>query len=136
VNTKGSNLYVYDRRQRLRDAGGEPEFGETKQTRVEIRTGTTKPIVELPSLMNHLWKIEIIDIEAAEPPENDHHWKMFQDSCRYRGLHGALNILPVQIREQYEAAIMAVEDKLWRPDELWTYWPEMIAKSGLIDFED
>ncbi len=137
VNKKGSNLYVYDRRARLRKRqqdgiGDGPEYGDAKHTRVEVRTKADKPIVALPALKNRLKRIDLVDIEAAEPPEEQHHWQHFQDSCRYRGVAGALALLPDGVRDQYEAAISAVSGHLWRPDKLWGLWPEAVEKSGLL----
>ena len=137
VNKKGSNLYVYDRRERLRNlheqgVGDGPEYGDAKHTRVEVRTEPGKPITALPGLLNRLKRIDLIDIEAAEPPEEQHHWRLFQDSCRYRGLAGALNLMPDELRGQYQAAIDAASGDLWQPKKLWSFWPETIAKCGLL----
>ena len=73
-----------------------------------------------------------LDIEAATPPEELHHWKLFQDACRYRGLAGALALLPADIRAAYEAAISDASATLWRPDDLWKTWPEALNTSGLL----
>ena len=137
INKKGSNLYVYDRREHLRKlhqqgVGSGPEYGDTKHTRVEVRTKADKPIVSLPGLQNRLTGIDLIDIEAAEPPEQEHHWRLFQDSCRYRGLGGALELLPGDVREDYEAAIKAVSGELWQPERLWGLWADAVEKSGLL----
>ena len=137
VNKRGSNLYVYDRRERLRKLqeegiGDGPEYGDAKHTRVEVRTRADKPITSLGGLQNRLKRVDLIDIEAAEPPEKQHHWRLFQDSCRYRGLAAALAQLPVDVRKQYTAAIDAVSGELWQPEMLWSLWPETIHESGLL----
>lgn len=137
VNKKGSNLYVYDRKTRLQKLqeegiGAGSVFGDTKYTRVEVRTTSEKPIIALPGFQNRLKRIDLIDIEAAEPPEGEHHWKLFQDSCRYRGLAGALNLLPDGVRGLYETAVKAASENLWKPEKLWSLWPETVKKSGLL----
>ncbi len=137
VNTKGSNLYVYDRKAKLlkdleKGSVDALEFGETKLTRVEVRTSTEKPLAELSSLTNRLKKIDLIDIEAVEPPEEEHHWKMFQDSCRYRGLAGALSQLPNSLSAKYEDAITSASGQLWKPETLWGTWPQVVEGSGLL----
>ena len=137
VNKKGSNLYVYDRRTHLgkleeMGVGDGPEYGAAKHTRVEVRTKADKPITSLPGLKNRLKRIDLIDIEAAEPPEQEHHWRLFQDSCRYRGLGGALGLLPDDVRDEYEIAIKAVAGELWQLERLWVLWPEAVVKSGLL----
>jgi hypothetical protein len=138
VTSGGSNTYVYDRRQRLLDLqndgkGSGPEYGETPHTRIEFRTDSTRPVVDLPNLLNHLKKIEVFDIDALSPPEEAHHWRLFQDSCRYRGLSGALELLPEGLRQEYEDTVKTVESELWRPDKLWEKWPESLEASGLLD---
>ena len=137
VKKKGSNLYIYDRKthlQKLQEDGKGVglEYGDAKHTRIEVRVYPNKPIVDLPYLKNPLAKIDLIDIEAAQPPEEVHHWKLFQDSCRYRGLAGALNLLPNNLKGQYTDAVKAVSGELWQPNELWKTWPEVIEKSGLL----
>lgn len=128
-----NTVYVYDKKQKQLDAGLEPEYGNTPHTRVEIRTRTTKGISGLPKLMNHLKKVSIVDIEAPDPPESAHSWAQFQDACRYKGLDGALNTFPEELRSQYKAAIDAVEREIWKPKDLWGLWPETVAKSGLLE---
>jgi hypothetical protein len=132
----GSKLYVYDRRARLEklhaEGKGEPsEFGEAKYTRVEIRTEANIPIVDIPNMSNRLLKLNIFDIDAAAPPEQLHHWRLFQDSCRYRGLAGALALLPGEAKGAYKNAIM-MSEPLWRPNELWSHWPAVVNDSGLL----
>ncbi len=136
VTKGGSNLYVYDRRASLKKAHtegiGEPsQYGETKCTRVEVRTEVNAPLTAMPGMSNRLLKIDLVDIEAAVPPEQPHHWRLFQDACRYRGLAGALALLPEEVRGAYEVAVKSA-DKLWRPEELWSHWPEALTSSGLI----
>lgn len=126
-------IYIYDKRQKQLDDDLEPEYGGAPHTRVEIRTKTTKGILGLPTLMNHLKKVHLVDIEAPNPPEEVHHWKLFQNACRYKGVGGALKELPDPVSAQYKAAIAAIEKEVWQPDEIWDYWPETISKSGFQD---
>jgi hypothetical protein len=137
VNKRGSDLYVYDRKSLLHKlqaegVGAGSEFDQAKYTRVEVRAIPDKPIVQLVKLHNRLKRINLLDIEAAKPPEQPHHWKLFQDACRYRGLAGALAMLPDDVRGLYEDAVMAIETSLWQPDLLWSKWPETLARSGLL----
>jgi hypothetical protein len=135
VNKGGSKLYVYDRRALIEkmqaEGGGKPsEFGTAKYTRVEVRTEVCTPITAMAGMSNRLLKIDLFDIDAASPPEEPHHWKLFQDSCRYRGLAGALARLPLEKQRAYEAAIKSA-DPLWHPKALWGHWPEALKASGL-----
>ena len=84
VNKWGSSLYVYDRRALLEkmhaEGSGKPsEFGAAKYTRVEVRTEVNTPIATMVGMSNRLLKIDLFDIDAAAPPEEPHHWKLFQD---------------------------------------------------------
>lgn len=128
-----NTVYVYDKRQKQIDDDAEPEYGSAPHTRVEVRTKPTKHITELTTLNSQPKKVFVVDIEAPEPPEDIHHWKLFQDSCRYRGLDGALNQLSGGIREKYVDAIEAIEGEVWKPDTLWKHWPETVKKSGLLN---
>jgi hypothetical protein len=135
VRRSGSKLYVYDRRALLEkmqaEGSGKPsEFGATKYTRVEVRTEVNAPIAAMAGMSNRLLKIDLFDIDAVAPPEEPHHWKLFQDSCRYRGLAGALALLPKDKQGAYEAAIKSA-DPLWLPKALWGHWPEALKTSGL-----
>jgi hypothetical protein len=135
VNKKGSRTYVYDRRALLDKLNAEgigelSEFGGAKYTRVEVRTEVGTPITAMAHMSNRLLKIDLFDIEAAAPPEQPHHWRLFQDSCRYRGLAGALALLPEGVRSAYEAVIKSTEP-LWRATELWGHWPAALKTSGL-----
>lgn len=135
VNKGGSKLYVYDRRALLEkmqaEGTGKPsEFGATKYTRVEVRTEVNAPIAAMAGMSNRLLKIDLFDIDAVAPPEEPHHWKLFQDLCRYRGLAGALALLPKDKQGAYGAAIKSA-DPLWLPKALWGHWPEALKTSGL-----
>jgi len=135
VNKKGSRMYVYDRRallDKLNAEGiGQPsEFGNAKYTRVEVRTEVATAITAMADMSNRLLKIDLFDIEAVTPLEEPHHWRLFQDSCRYRGLAGALALLPEGVRSAYRAAITSAPP-LWRATELWGHWPAALKTSGL-----
>jgi hypothetical protein len=135
VNKKGSRTYVYDRRALLDKLNAEglgelSEFGTAKYTRVEVRTEVGTPITAMANMSNRLLKLDLFDIEAATPPEQPHHWRLFQDSCRYRGLAGALALLPEEVRSAYQATIKSAES-LWRATELWGHWPAALKTSGL-----
>ncbi len=137
IKKKGSNLYVYDRKALIEklfvEGSGQPsEFGEAPYTRIECRVKPDKPITSLPKSHNPFKKIGLIDIEAPASPEAEHHWRLFQDSCRYRGVAGALNQLPEGTRDEYQAALDAVSGDLWRPQKLWEHWEDTLTKSGVL----
>lgn len=137
VTKKGSKLYVYDRKTLLKKQQQEGQgkgspYGEAEYTRVEVRLTPEKPITKLASMHNPLTKLDLIDIEAPVPPESEHHWRLFQDSCRYRGLENALDLLPTGTREAYLAAVQAAQGQVWRPNTLWGHWSDALLKSAVM----
>ncbi|PCJ61498.1 MAG: hypothetical protein COA65_00620 [Rhodospirillaceae bacterium] len=132
---KNSDLYAYDKALQQE----EDEIGQTYQgvvhTRVEFRVKTQVPIVKLASLASPLSKLDVFDCVAVAPPEKDHNWWHFVDSCRHRGIDGALDILPDGKRKLYKAALNKSLHTMWNPEKLWSYWPDVLKKSGLLDFK-
>lgn len=134
---KGSNLYAYDRKAKLNaqtedGIGNGSVFGKAKYTRIECRLSPNKSASKLGGAYNPLKKLMLLDIEAPEPPEEPHHWELFKDSCRYRGLAGALELLPPPVRQSYEQALDDAKGILWRPEELWKFWPEALDSAQLV----
>ena len=81
---------------------------------------------------NSLKRVILDDLESIEPPEQEHHWKTFQDSCLYRGVAGALSLMPEEVRTKYEAAIASCSSDLWRPEKIWSALPGSFKQIGLI----
>jgi hypothetical protein len=131
ISKKGSSCYVYDRKACLEYLHKASDFEEAKYTRAEIRLFPECALSKLASLGNKLTKFHFIDFDTLTPPEGFHFWKLFQDSCRYRGLQGALHQLPVDLRPIYEKAVQDVVGDLWQPEKLWATWPSAVSKAGL-----
>ncbi len=76
--------------------------------------------------------IAACDLSAACPPVPPHVWRMFQDSCRYRGLNSALAQLPKAERQKYRQALSAAKQPWWEPEQFWEQWQPAIDAVGLL----
>ena len=135
VTSKGSKLYVYDKKTQLAETGKKqpaPFFRQAKWTRVEFRKQFEKPPAKLASSHNPFKDIRLIDVEAPKLPVQPYVWNMFIDSCRYRGIEGALKQVPSLFRKDFKAAILTSKDYVWKPEDLWGYWPETLKKSRIL----
>lgn len=135
--TKGSTTYLYDKKVQAQDTGksldaGVNKYGEAKYTRLECRVQTQKPFKKLASLKNPLTKVELADMDGCDAPGKPHVWALFQDACRYRGLVGALELLPAKEREEFHEVIKKSSDLLWRPDDIWVFWKNSLEINGLL----
>ena len=135
--TKGSTTYLYDKKVQAQDTGksldtGVNKYGEAKYTRLECRVQTQKPFKKLASLKNPLKKVYLADMDGCDAPGKPHVWALFQDACRYRGLVGALELLPAKEREEFHEVIKKSSDLLWRPDDIWVFWENSLETNGLL----
>lgn len=124
---------VYDKKQEQWSKGNTLEFGGIPHLRAEIRAETDLRVPDLHKLKNHFSKLDIIARAAITPPEEEHHWRFFFDSCRVRGIKGALDQLPEHLKEPYVMALEGAARAFWKPDKIWSYWPDEFKKSCLLD---
>lgn len=135
--SKGSTTYLYDKKVQAQETGksldaGVNQYGEAKYTRFECRVQTQKPFKKLASLKNPLTKVELVDMDGCVAPGEPHVWALFQDACRYRGLVGALKLLPTKERGEFHKVIKKSSDLLWRPDDIWVFWKNSLETNGLL----
>lgn len=138
--TKASTTYLYDKKIQMKETGkpthaGPNDYGDAKYTRLERRVQTQKPIKNLVSLKNPLKQLDLLDMDGCETPGEPHVWRLFQDACRYRGLVAALELLPAKEREDFQKVIEKSSGLLWRPDNIWSFWKNSLASSGLLFVE-
>ena len=128
--------YVYNKLvQEKETAGGAekpPTFNGIPHTRVEERVTAQLPIKKLPGTKNPLQWIGVFDCAAVEPPEGQHNWNHFIDSCRHRGIDNALDLIAPPIRKLYANALKESANSIWNPEKLWSFMPSVIEKSGLM----
>jgi hypothetical protein len=132
--SKNADTKVYNKTQEYIDKGKLLPHGPLAQTRVEVtRQSIKKSIVTLPTLKNPLTKEDMLVLGQGGTPELEHHWQLFIDSCWLRGVEGALKSLPEGVRDKYAEAFQERAVSVWRPNELWQYWPRVLSNIGLID---
>jgi len=124
---------VYDKKQEQWGKANTLEFGGISHLRAEISVETDLRVPDLHKLKNHFTKLDIIARAAITPPEEEHHWRFFFDSCRVRGVKGALDQLPDHLKEPYATALRDAGKAFWRPEKIWSYWPKEFKKSNLLD---
>lgn len=134
--TKPSDVKMYDKKQERLDKGHNPQYGQVPHTRLEVRKETILPIAKLAKLQNPFKKIAIFAPGGGEPPEQDHHWKLFFEICRIKGIQAALNILPKELQSEYESALKKAKSEFWRPGKLWSFWSKVLDASGLLDISE
>lgn len=131
---KPAPVIVYDKAQQLADAQLLTLYGEKPHARVEFRVQPNRPIIGLSSMKNPFLGLSIVDpIKLIVPPETQHSWDFFLDSCRHRGRAGALSLLAAgELRTAYAQALKAADRNVWRPETLWAKWPKALLRSGLV----
>lgn len=132
--SKAAPVKVYDKHKQIVDAKkGTPPYGELSHVRIEVTKVTnTIPLHNLGKLANAM---KSIDLHVAAPeklPEKEHHWRLFVDSCQFRGVDGALGQIPMPLRNAYSAALNGGSAPLWDANTLWKFWPQVVAESGLL----
>jgi len=132
--SKSAKATIYNKRQEQKDKGLQAEFGSINHTRIERHASTLRPLVKLQELKNPFESLSIVSpLKAIQPPELHHHWLMFLDCCRLRGVSKALALLPTdELREKYKDALAKSDEEIWQPKKIWENWPKRLAKSGLL----
>lgn len=129
-----AKVIVYNKTQGQIDKGIGVKFPHLLHTRVEVKvTGTQKTLGDLWSLSNPLRRAKVFLPDPVVLPVDRHAWEHFLDSCRFRGVKAALDLVPQKLRKKYEQALLPGPKPLWRPDELWAMWPKSIARYPLIN---
>ena len=126
---------MYDKRRQQLDTASDPEFDWVPHTRVEVRRlNWAKPVANLAELQSPLSHIKVLWPGNIVPPKQGNAWNLFLDSRRLRGEEAATSRLPPSIRKTFSAKLKK-SAAARKPDSLWGFWPEMIKRTGLLDFE-
>lgn len=128
-----SPLKVYNKTQEELDTKKPPKVPGAEVVRIERTVFTKLKLATLHKLKNHLKGLDVFVPTVSICPEGQHHWLMFLDSCKFRGVQGALEQIPVELRDDYEDALETGKNSIWKPDKIWDDWPEILKKSGLIE---
>ena len=94
---------------------------------------TKRPLIKLGKLKNPLSHLFVaFPAPSIQPPEASHHWRFFFDGLRVRGQETALSMLPTDVlKVQYGVALEGCRKIIWRPKDLWAYWPAVLQGYGL-----
>lgn len=68
---------------------------------------------------NRFLPCKLTDFVAANPNGVGAQWQKFGDSCKVRGVEGALNLLSSDERPAFEEAFENAQQICWQPDKLW-----------------
>lgn len=132
--SKSAKVIIYNKRQEQKDKGLQAGFGSINHTRIERHASTLLPLIKLQELKNPFESLSIVSpLKAIQPPELHHHWLMFLDCCRLRGMNKALALLPTnELRGKYKDALAKSDEGIWQPSKIWENWPKRLEKSGLL----
>jgi len=133
---KPTEQLIYNKLQDAEDKGEQPLYAGINQTRME-------KIVKSPNLkFSNIGNIPnpLSTVGIAHPPSNlagvdPLLWKLFLETCRFRGTKGALSMLPADTASIFLAELNAATMLCWRPEHIWKHWPHVVKESGLLDPE-
>lgn len=127
---KKSQATVYDKAKELAAKHKQPPAYPL--TRIEMRLCPNVPLKDLVGLKNPLLKVAAYDLATSELPLSKAQKAWFGDSCRIRGINGAIEQLPADERPAYLKALKGASSSWWKPEEIWTSWPTLVAALGLL----
>lgn len=134
IGPNGKNLspqnfkaYIYDKKAKSLSKQEKPKFGDLLNMRLEIRLlkqslndVTLKSFCSLSGkATNRFEQYKLTDFFAVSSNAVDTQWHMFGDSCKVRGVDGALEMLPARTRAVYEKRLRDAQSICWKPDKLW-----------------
>jgi len=146
TKSSSANTYLYNKRREAIDTKKAPIFNKDLiHTRLEIRHKVSNPGQGLKKIVeanNPLKKIRLLDcfkcnsngksktVNNIMPP---YEWIWFFDSCSYRGIEEALEVVLEEDRAKIRKALITAEKGVWNPELLWGTWENTVLNSGLFD---
>lgn len=125
----GNQTIVYSVKQK-RLAKGQPHSG-LSVVRIErrLRSPAVGTIAKLGALENPFAGIAIVSLIPNPPPNQTgsnaaNQWSMFEDSVKLRGVRAALALIPEDRRAKYRAHLKSFPKPWWKPEAIWSHWPE------------
>jgi hypothetical protein len=109
------------------------------RTRIEIRLFGLRSLVELSNLPNPFAKYTIREFRRLRANLAGHEYMLFLDSCRQRGMQGALSLIDdSSIRAEYAATVRQIDPALWwNTEQIWSEWQSALGSAlGVCDFVD
>jgi hypothetical protein len=132
---RGRALFTaYDKLQERIDAGSETDCS-MPWVRLERKLSNPKVMfADLPQLPNPFSTLSILRLSEAAHGLGGH-WLLFADSTLRRGLAGALELVPADLRAQYESAFVnALDATFWDGAGLWENWSSGMEQQGLLSW--
>lgn len=131
---KWANAKIYNKLQEQVDKELPLDFQGLDHMRVEVRSAKKPMLKDLGSLNNPFGAVELFFPRLTMPPKKTetHFWSMFMDSCRMRGIEGALDLLPSEIRKDFAKHLEESKVAIWKPDQVWAKWDQALEDSGLL----
>lgn len=129
-------LYLlYDKRTERR---GRVRGGPFERTRIEVRIGQGVSVPDLFALENPFAKLtirEFRELEICSGANGRYQWDWFIDSCKLRGLEGALNLISnARTRQMWRNRVVELESPdWWRPEEIWGGLRDAIEQIGVFE---
>lgn len=122
-SSRSNQVTVYDRAQQSKMQSIAPP--DVPTTRIEVRLKQPGSFLKLPDIPNPFEKVKVfgpfnIDFETAPALHS------VIESSRLRGLRHALRRVPPKLRKQYRSSIEATALSSWKPDEIWSRWPQVL----------
>lgn len=118
--------YIYDKLAKDQQLGNEPEFNFL-HTRFEIRlmkdkiaSNSLKSLANLSDkIANRFEPYSMIDFHAVDPIRGHELWHCFGDSCKLRGVDGAMDMVNFANQKAFKKMLLSAEKECWRPEKLW-----------------
>ena len=127
-----ADALVYDKRQEQLDKKRLLDFWGLEHMRVEIISRKRPFLKNLGALDSPFHLVDLFFPRVVQPPDEAHTWETFLDSCRQRGVEGALDLLPQNIRPLYAERLEESKVLIWRPEKIWAKWNVTVESSGLL----
>jgi len=126
--TSKKRIAVYDKRRQLIETNHQDPGHEL--TRIEVRLKSPaladSSIANLINMENPFKDLSIYYLPHCEKIshafDDPEWWRLFFDSCRLRGAHGALLMLPPNKRKMVKKALEKGRLKCWDTEKIWSNW--------------
>jgi len=141
INQKNGDILLYNKGKEVKEKSLKPNFkpGPYKDlpldipfTRLEVTKRPNLTLGALAGMENPFTKLNLYFVRDVKGPEGSRQWTWFVDSCRIRGIEGALKTLPEPLKAEYLKALQAQPEQLYRPDTIWKSWAKSLKASGLV----
>jgi len=131
---KPAEQLVYDKLKQSVDKGQKPGYSGIYHSRVEIISKSKNlKLANIAKIKNPLTRVTIVHPGSPPPGVDPVIWGLFLETCRYRGVTGALKLVPDDVAEACKTALDEAAGESWRPDKIWKHWPKVVKNSGLLD---